>query len=357
MRWFRNSLDAPEQSELVRLAAKLDLELDDKLGGNGPDPDRDDAATRIGPSLLPLAQHPAALGASRCAEWIRRIAIEDRPFLLIYSCNEPHPPFVYPDPFVGMYAAEDVALPPTLHDPAGPDSLRRRYRSTLVSADQFSDAQVRRMRAAYYGGVSFVDHCFGLMLTALVETDIYDDTLVIFTSDHGEMLGHHGLFFKGAHMYDDMTRIPLVVRPPGGLGSVRLCDALVSHVDLVPTIAAWAGGAVEGLHGLDIGDLMRGDEGSPRAGVAAEYHSGLWQDPIAPLRMWRTGTWKYVESYLGDHELYDLQADPDEVRNLVHDADHAEIRESLRGDLREWLATTGDPWPDVPIPPPRPEAQ
>jgi len=293
---------------------------------------------------------------ARAADWIRSIADDDRPFLLVYSCNEPHHPFVYPDPFVGMYRAEQAELPLTLDDPAGPESLTRRYRATLVPASRYSEEQIRAMSAAYHGGVSFVDHCAGLIFTALLETDQYDRTLIIYTSDHGELLGNHGLFFKGSHMHDDMVRVPLVVRPPGGLAGGRPCDALVSHVDLVPTIAHWCGARTTGLHGQMIGELMQGADGAVRDGVSCEYHSGLWQVPISPLRMWRTPEWKYVESRGGDHELYDLRSDPNELRNLLADAASATALGQMRHALGQWLASVGDPWPEVPVPPPRPPA-
>ena len=101
--------------------------------------------------------------------------------------------------------------------------------------------------------------------------------MLIFTSDHGEMLGSHGLLFKGAALYEELVKIPLLIRPPGGLAAPHRTEQLVSHVDLVPTIVQWCGGAAPvDTHGVDIQGLSRGEDTSSRAGLALEYHSSNW---------------------------------------------------------------------------------
>ena len=182
---------------------------------------------------------------------------------------------------------------PSLRHPSGSVIMERRYPADSISAGQFTNQQVKSMIAAYWGGVTLVYHCVGILITALIDAGKFDDTLFIFTTDHGDMLGNHGLFFKGPLMYDDLTRIPLIIRPPGGLQQTYTCARLISHADLTPTVIRWCGGEVPaGLEGKDAQSLFGGEKIPIRQGVAAEYHSGLWQDPIAPLRMWRTEEWK-----------------------------------------------------------------
>ena len=101
--------------------------------------------------------------------------------------------------------------------------------------------------------------------------------------------------------------------------------------------------------------MANGGRDAVHNALVSEYHSGLWQDPVAPLRMWRTENMKYVECYCGDHELYDLSRDPAELENRVDDPDYGEIRECLKRDLYQWISNTSDDWPNVEIPPPLPE--
>ena len=170
---------------------------------------------------MPLAFHPSLLNARAAARFIHRMAADERPFCLVYSCHEPHPEFVSPRPFDRMYEPADMPLPETRHDNVGPRLLRNRADRQLKPAPDgpSGDDDLRAMWAGYYGAVSYVDHLVGIILAALVESDQFDDTLFIFTSDHGEMLGSHGLLFKGAVLYEELVNIPLLIRPPGGLAA------------------------------------------------------------------------------------------------------------------------------------------
>jgi uncharacterized sulfatase len=199
--------------------------------------------------------------------------------------------------------------------------------------------------------VSYVDHLLGIILEALIDTDQLDDTLFVYTSDHGEMLGSHGLVRKGAVLYDELVNIPFLVRPPGGPGGPRQTRRVVSHVDLVPTVLDWCGAEAPGdVQGASIRGLVEGGDMPVHDGVALEYHSSNWGERPAPLRGWRTEDWKYVETLGGDDELYDLRADPLEARNLIGDPAARDARERMRRALHDWLERTGDRWPNVPIP-------
>ena len=165
------------------------------------------------------------------------------------------------------------------------------------------------------------------------------------------MLGSHGLLFKGAALYEELVKIPLLIRPPGGLAAPHRTEQLVSHVDLVPTIVQWCGGAAPvDTHGVDIQGLSRGEDTSSRAGLALEYHSSNWGERPNPLRGWRTEQWKYVESMDGGEELYDLIEDPLETHNLIDDGRSSANRQQLAEELAEWVQTVPDSWPRVPMP-------
>ena len=136
------------------------------------------AGRRSDPSLLPLAYHPSMLDARAAARFIHGMAMDERPFCLVYSCHEPHPSFVSPRPFDRMYDPADMPLPETRHDNVGPRLLRNRADWQLRPSDPFDDDDLRAMWAGYYGAVSYVDHLVGVILAALIETDQFDDTLI-----------------------------------------------------------------------------------------------------------------------------------------------------------------------------------
>ena len=344
-------VSGPEDNEILRFTERIGVTLAPRGLGFDPDKSQFDARTKVGPSLLPLAFHPAMQDAARSADFIRRMAGDERPFLLVFSCHEPHAPFVSPEPFHRMYAhlAGDLPLPETRRETAARDVLRRRGDRKLQPVESLSDDDLRTMWAAYYGAVSYVDHLVGTLLAALVETNQWDDTLFIFTSDHGEMLGSHGVYLKGAAGFDELIGIPLLICPPGNSPAPHQTTRLVTHVDLAPTILRWCNARVPAeLQGADIRPLIEGGTEAVHDGIVVEYLSGNWGERPVPLRVWRTEDWKYVEGQGGAaEELYDLRADPLETRNLVDDAAYGATREGLREQLRAWLGRTGDRWPEI----------
>ncbi|MGI8424594.1 MAG: sulfatase-like hydrolase/transferase [Chloroflexota bacterium] len=351
-------VSGPEDNEIVRFSERIGVSLAPRGLGFDPDQAEFDARTKVGPSLLPLAFHPAMQDAARSADFIRRMAGDERPFLLAFSCHEPHAPFVSPEPFHRMYAQRtaELPLPETRREMAAREVLRNRGDRKLQPVDVFSDDDLRSMWAAYYGAVSYVDHLVGTLLAALVETNQWDDTLFIFTSDHGELLGSHGVYLKGAAGFDELIRIPLLICPPGAgsgaAGMARETAHLVNHVDLAPTILRWCGQSVpDKMPGGDLRSLVEGGDEAVHDGIVVEYTSGNWGEPPVPLRVWRTPHWKYVEGKGAvAEELYDLRADPLETRNLVDDAQHAAVRDEMRRQLHAQLRRTGDRWPEFKAP-------
>ena len=349
-----HDVDGPEQNEFLRFCARAGIEARDGYPSQIDAGDYD-RRTRVGSWRLPLAWGLSTRDAQEAVHFIRRMEDDSRPLLLTYSCFEPHRPLASPRPFSRMYAGreQEMPLPETRHDPAGPVLMRRRASGSLASAETFSDDDLRAMWAAYCGSISYVDHLVGTILQALIETGQFDETLFIYTSDHGEMLGSHGLLWKGAVCYEEMIGIPFLVRPPGGLPSAHRTEHLVSHVDVVPTVLRWCGADVpDGLHGTDIRDLVEGGQTPVHDGVSIEYYGRRFTGQPAPLRAWRTLEWKYVESPAGGEELYHLGDDAQETRNLLDDPAAAGARDRMRAALYAWLRETGDPWPEIHVPDP-----
>lgn len=359
---FIFDVDNPEQNEIVQHARKMGIAVTDShQGGIEPDGERYDSRIRSGPSLLGLANHPASLMCDRAVEFIHDAATKGQPFVLGWSCHEPHQPFVCPEPFISMYKPDDMVLPESRRDEHAVRYLKeRRKDGVLTPIGGLSDHDLQIMWAGYFGAVSYVDYLVGRLISALHRENLYDDTLIIFTSDHGELLGSHGMWRKGSAMFEELIHIPLIIVPPGGgriQGRSRYrgrCGELVSHVDLMPTILECCGASVpDGLHGVSISSLSGGGTDPVRPGIAGEFHSANWAAcPVLPLRMWRTKEFKYVESQMGDSELYDLTADPQERNNVIDDpASQGKLAE-MKDELSRWLKRTEDTWPEVAQPPP-----
>ena len=348
---FVFDVDHAEQNEIIQHARKLGITISD-AHESGLEPERTQYDGRLcyGPSLLGLADHPASLMCDRAIQFIHHAAAGDRPFLLAWSCHEPHHPFVCPEPFISRYRPAAMPLPESRRDEHTVRYLeQRRADGILATVDNLSDRDLQVMWAGYLGAVSYVDYLVGRLMAALHQENLYDNTLIIFTSDHGELLGSHGMWRKGSAMFEELIHIPLIIVAPGGGGRPRKCAELVSHVDLMPTILDYCGVEVPAaLHGVPISSLVEGNNGPVRTGIAGEYHSANWaESAVLPLRMWRTRDYKYVESQMGDSELYHLQTDPVERNNLI---DHPAGRETIaemKSALQGWLDTTGDPWPRI----------
>src|SRR3954463_4230587 len=241
------------------------------------------------------------------------------PFFLVASFTSPHDPWELPARYGDRYDPADIELPavPAIpFDEADPHSRRLREMYGVDEA-ALSDEQIRHARHAYYAAISYVDERIGRVLGALRDAGLEEETLVVFTADHGEMLGERGLWYKMA-FFEDSARVPLVVRGPAGhLRAGARGAAPVSLLDLAPTLLALCGpAAAEALADLDgtsLVPLLRGI-GGREAPVVAEY---LAEGVVAPAVMVRSGALKYVRCPGDPDQLYDLASDPREVRDLA----------------------------------------
>lgn len=346
-------VDSPESDDALRFAQRVGTDIGTTYAEYLTDTDSR-SSTDGGETKLPLAFHPSTLQAQQAATFVRQMKDDDRPFLLVYSCIEPHAMGtrfnVSPCPFDRMYDPAVMPLPATRRQDDAPMVVRSRFQKAgaLKPTDDYSDNQLQELIAGYYGAVSYVDHLTGIILEALLETNQFDDTLFIFTSDHGEMLGDHRMLKKGPVMFEELIQIPLLIKPPGTPTDGCENFSLVSHVDLVPTILNYS--ETKTAHqtdGHNIRSLVEGSSTPVRNGVAVEFHSSRVGDATCPLRCWRTLDWKYVETIGGDNELYNLKSDPDEINNLIHDPDSQLALDQLRGQLNDWITESEDSWPNV----------
>jgi arylsulfatase A-like enzyme len=334
---------------------------------------RDPLAVRAAfePAAGGLAGEPQRACTDAAIRWLERE--DDRPAFLWLSYLYPHTPYLVPEPYFGMYAGGD--LPPPAREPDGLADARKPFRQQFHQANNdallpMDDEQIMDMRRVYYGMVSLVDAEVGRLLDALDETGQAERTLVVFTSDHGDYLGDHGLLTKSPALYDCLVRVPLIVRWPGRCDAGRRDERLASGVDLMPTILAAAEADVPpGVQGVDLGPFLAdgGSGGEIRPVAWSEYGvvgepwtpERLAREGIAPgdlrnpytselpwegnpvslagrIRMARTREWKYVEDPAGTCELYDLAADPHELVNLWDRPEHLDIQRRLQRALHAW---------------------
>jgi choline-sulfatase len=262
--------------------------------------------------------------------YIRSRADSDQPWALLASFIAPHFPFVVPERYWSLYSPEDVDMPDL---PAGhiedQHPLYARLRSTF-GVDNVSEDQVRRARAAYYGLVTYLDDKVAALLAALEETGQADNTIVIYTADHGELLGEHGLWRKST-FYEHSARIPLIVRWPGVGTPGRRVRQSVSLVDVVATLIEAAGTEpTRPLDGASLISLLADEDATWKDEAVSEY---LAHGVTGPMAMLRRGRYKFNYVHGERPELYDLETDPGEFHDLSTSPDHQAVIENMRADL------------------------
>ena len=191
--------------------------------------------------------------------------------------------------------------------------------------------------------VEKVDGNIGKILTALRKRKVDKRTIIVFTSDHGDHTGGHGLPFKGPAMYEELVRIPLAISFPERIPPRKRVDEFVVNVDLLPTLCDLANlPSPKRIHGRSLTPLLEGRKVPWRDYVIGEYYSK--QRWVNPIRMVRTTHWKYTRYRTWGEELYDLRNDPGELNNLAGSEPHAAIKRELRHILDEWMGKTADPF-------------
>ena len=257
---------------------------------------------------------------------------DQRPFLLVASFSHPHDPFAVPQRYWDLYRDEDIDMP-ARGDALDAHSRRLRH-VCAMDVEPVTEAQTRAARRAYYGAIAYVDDLLGRLMQALRSAAFAEDTIVILTSDHGEMLGERGLWYKMSFL-EGASRVPLVVASPGRFEPRRVA-ASVSLVDLMPTLIDLAGGNAQslgiGLDGRSLAPHLRGAGGHDEA--IGEY---LAEGAIAPLVMIRRGAYKFIHSPVDPDQLFDVNRDPRECDNLADDPSYTEVIADFRAEVgKRW---------------------
>jgi choline-sulfatase len=262
---------------------------------------------------------------------------DERPFCFVVSFTHPHDPYAITQEYWDRYRGEDVPMPAYGYDAAIAHPHEKRLRQICAMDDvDLTDDMVRDARHAYLGAVSFVDDHLARLLEILRVTGRLENTVVILTSDHGDMQGERGLWYKMS-FFEGAARVPLVVSAPGRFAPTRV-SAPVSTMDLLPTLVGIAGGddSPDSLSDLDARSLLpllRGEH-DDREDAVGEY---LAEGAAAPIVMLRRGSWKLVHCPADPDQLYDLATDPLERTNRAEDPAAADVLAGLREEVaRRW---------------------
>jgi choline-sulfatase len=262
---------------------------------------------------------------------------DGRPFFLLVSFTHPHDPYAITREYWDRYDHAEIGLPavaPLPVDQLDPHSRRVREMCAL-EAYALTEAHVRNARHAYYGAISYVDDKVGQLLRALEDTGRRADTLILFLSDHGDMLGERGLWYKMT-FFEWSERVPLIVHAPGRFPPRRV-STHVSLVDVLPTLVdiATEGQGIalaDTIDGQSLYPLLHGDVSQAADLALSEY---LAEGVSAPVLMIRRGRYKYISGAPDTELLYDLAADPHELKNLSGQSAHAEVVGAFRAELKQ----------------------
>ena len=285
----------------------------------------------------------------RAMAFIEQAAKQDRPWCLHLSYIKPHWPYIAPAPYHAMYRAGDLL--PALRseaERADPHPVYRAFMDLRVSRAFARDEVRERVIPAYMGLVKQIDDQLGVLFDFLEQRGLARDTVVVFTSDHGDYLGDHWLGEKDL-FHDVSVKVPLIVADPrpqadGTRGTV--CDALVEAIDLVPTFIEMSGGVVERhvVEGRSLLPLLNGEPVTWRDYAISEYDYSMLAvrtalgQPIPDCRLFMVfdGRWKYIHAVGFRPMLFDLATDPQEFHDLGGDRRHAAQCARLREALLTW---------------------
>ena len=294
--------------------------------------------------------------SERAIDFIETGRRDDEPFFLMANFFDPHHPFGAPEKYRSAFDRNALPLPKGYAaDMADrPEGLRayaeRSQGGKSRGARHFREEELREVIACYYAMVAQVDFEIGRILAALEETGQADSTLVIFTSDHGEMLGDHSTLLKGPMMYEGAVRVPLLMRWPGVIPEGGQIDDMVQWIDVTSTILDASGiRNFSGEQGASLLPLIDGRE-EGRGWAFCEYrNSGNPAAKAMYTTMLREGDVKLIvwhgdpaTAWQHDGELYDLARDPDELVNLYNDPAHGDLRERMTDRLLDTLCAIED---------------
>ncbi len=268
----------------------------------------------------------------------------EAPFFLFVGFPNPHNPFEPPEPYASLYKPSEMPLPTSFHsDLSEKPPHQAKYKSVgrTSNYENLDKESLQRVIAYYYASITMIDDQVGKIMNALTQGGLQEDTLIVFVSDHGELLGHHGMLQKPKDeypmLYDVSLRVPLIMKSPSLQASRNhVVEDSIELIDIFPTIVKELGiDAPSTLQGRSLNSDLRGEPSQKRSTIFSE---------IGAVKMLREQHWKLIHYPGQDYgELYALDQDPDEIHNLYSNPDYWEQRTRLSGLLLDRLIGTEAP--------------
>lgn len=267
----------------------------------------------------------------------------DGPLLLMYDTNLPHPPFYYEEQWQDMFKPEDMVLPESFYQETfeGKPAFQKEHAESGPHKLE-SETKLREEMAQYYTMIAAVDKACGQIIDEFKRKGMWDNTIVLFLSDHGDMMGGHGMTRKGTLPYEELYNVPCIIRLPQGMERKRtVVEDVIVSTDIPGALLELAG--IEPTGAFADSDVMRALQREAPTGqerVFFEHYAAWWG--IHPFYGVRTATMKYVRYYGADdtEEMYDLAKDPDELHNVAFDPAYAQEKQQLAAWADQWWNTT-----------------
>lgn len=293
----------------------------------------------FGQIMTPSGISKNAFVADETIEALKRAKKEGRPFNITCSFSQPHPPLLIPKPYYGMFKTEDMEIPPSIND----NLENSPYKSHFKADSPFRDTtKIPFMISDYYGAVKEVDDLIGRILSELDEIGEAENTLVLYISDHGEMLGAHGLNGK-AVFYEESIHVPFLMKFPKGIRPGTVIKSPVNTMDLYSTILDYLGAGKYESDGISLRNIIESEPDD----ISDKYTVVEWN--TTPDFCVRTKDWKLIYSKtVGTIDaLYNLKNDPYEMNNLIgNNPERMKYKEQvgkMKSYLLEYLTKTGNP--------------
>lgn len=295
-----------------------------------------------GRSNLPADKMQEYWVADQAIEMIKEYKDSDQPFMINVNFFGPHFPYSIPEPYDTMYNPEDIEQWGNFKEQFINKPLVQQKEILRWNASHLTWPDWQKVIAHYWGYCTFIDDQVKRITDCLDECDMADNTVIVYTTDHGDMLGSHRIFNKGMQMYEETHHIPMVISWPGVIEPASICNEFVSLVDLMPTFLEVGNTEIpEEVEGRSLLPLFKGKKPEDWPDdVYAEFHG--YEPALNSIRMVRTDKWKYIYNPCSQDELYDLETDPDELYNLADKIAFKHIKRRMKARLLNWLRKTND---------------
>lgn len=275
----------------------------------------------------------------RAMEDIEANAASGKPFCTFISTYAPHDPYCVPREVYDLYEGAELSLPESFEDPLeGRPAVYRRMQKVLHSA--LSPQDYKKAKRCYYSYCTLVDLQIGRLIEYLKKKDLYDDTLIVCMSDHGDLMGAHGLMTKSVPAFEETYHIPLVMKLPGSRLAGKNVDFFINAYEIGPTVLDLAG--CRPLRGDKTGISMRPFLMGEKTGEHYAFAEFFGQRFSYTQRLYWKGKMKYVFNAFDNDELYDLEKDPYEMTNRSEDPAYADIKQKMCSEMWELVKGSGD---------------